>query len=81
MIINFIIMPIFFLSGALFPLDRLPEWLSILTRIDPLTYGVDLLRHVMLGIGAIPSALSLVVIVSFSVLMFAIAVMEFNAAD
>ena len=41
-IVNFIIMPIFFLSGALFPLDRLPGWLKILTRIDPLTYGVDL---------------------------------------
>jgi ABC-2 type transport system permease protein len=81
MIVNFIIMPIFFLSGALFPLDRLPQWLSILTRIDPLTYGVDLLRHVMLGIGAIPSALSLVVILAFSVFMFAVAVMEFNAAD
>ena len=81
MIVNFIIMPIFFLSGALFPLDRLPQWLSVLTRIDPLTYGVDLLRHVMLGIGAIPTAECLVVILAFSVLMFAIAVMEFNAAD
>ena len=81
MIINFIIMPIFFLSGALFPLDRLPPWLSLLTRIDPLTYGVDLLRHVMLGIGAINPLLNLIVILAFSVLMFAIAVMEFNAAD
>lgn len=81
MIVNFIIMPIFFLSGALFPLDRLPQWLSILTRIDPLTYGVDLLRHVMLGIGSITPVLSLIVILVFSVLMFAIAVMEFNAAD
>jgi ABC-2 type transport system permease protein len=81
MIVNFIIMPIFFLSGALFPLDRLPQWLSILTRIDPLTYGVDLLRHVMLGIGSINPVLSLAIILAFSVLMFAIAVMEFNAAD
>jgi ABC-2 type transport system permease protein len=81
MIVNFIIMPIFFLSGALFPLDRLPQWLSILTRIDPLTYGVDLLRHVMLGIGAINPALCLIVILAFSVFMFTIAVMEFNAAD
>lgn len=81
MIVNFIIMPIFFLSGALFPLDRLPQWLSVLTRIDPLTYGVDLLRHVMLGIGSINPALSLVIVLAFSVLMFAIAVMEFNAAD
>lgn len=69
MVVNFIIMPIFFLSGALFPIDRLPEWLAILTRLDPLTYGVDLLRHVMLGIGSIAPILSLVIVLSFFLLL------------
>ncbi len=81
MVVNFIIMPIFFLSGALFPLDRLPQWLSVLTRLDPLTYGVDLLRRVMLGFGALPATLCLAVILAFAALMFAVAVMEFNAAE
>ncbi len=81
MVVNFIIMPIFFLSGALFPLDRLPQWLAVLTRLDPLTYGVDLLRHVMLGIGAIPAAVCLTVILAFAALMFAVAVLEFNAVE
>ncbi len=81
MVVNFIIMPIFFLSGALFPLDRLPQWLAVLTRLDPLTYGVDLLRQVMLGIGSLPPLVCLTVILAFSVFMFAVAVMEFNAAD
>ncbi|GAB2825210.1 hypothetical protein GCM10027176_32060 [Actinoallomurus bryophytorum] len=40
-------MPMMFLSGALFPLSGLPGWLSLLTRINPLTYAVDPLRHVV----------------------------------
>jgi ABC-2 type transport system permease protein len=38
-------MPLFFLSGALYPLNGLPAWLTVLTRIDPLTYIVDPMRH------------------------------------
>jgi ABC-2 type transport system permease protein len=38
-------MPMFFLSGALFPLGNLPGWLQVLTRIDPLTYAVDPVRR------------------------------------
>jgi ABC-2 type transport system permease protein len=81
MIVNFLIMPIFFLSGALFPLDRLPGWLTILTRIDPLTYGVDMLRGVMLGIHNFPLAINLAVLLGFTFVMFAIAVYEFNLAE
>jgi daunorubicin resistance ABC transporter membrane protein len=40
-----LVMPLFFLSGALYPLHGLPTWLSILTRIDPLTYVVGPMRH------------------------------------
>jgi ABC-2 type transport system permease protein len=39
------VMPLFFLSGALYPLSGLPAWLTVLTRIDPLTYIVDPMRH------------------------------------
>jgi ABC-2 type transport system permease protein len=81
MIVNFLIMPIFFMSGALFPLDRLPAWLTILNRIDPLTYGVDLLRWVMLGINNFNPLLDIVLILAFALVMFAIAVFEFNLAE
>lgn len=81
MVVNFIIMPIFFLSGALFPLDRLPRWLMILTRIDPMTYGVDLLRRVMLNFHSFPATLSLAVLVIFTFIMFAVSVIEFNLAE
>ena len=46
---SFLLFPTFFLSGALFPLDRLPVWLVPLVRLDPLTYSVDALRYVILG--------------------------------
>ncbi len=46
---SFLLFPIFFLSGALFPIDRLPEWLTPFTLMDPLTYAVDGLRKVILG--------------------------------
>ena len=44
LIMNFLVMPIFFLSGALFPLNNIPTALSIATKIDPLAYGIDGLR-------------------------------------
>ena len=49
MIMSFLVMPMFFLSGALYPLDTLPDWLRFLTYIDPLTYGVDGLRAAIQG--------------------------------
>ncbi len=49
LIINFLIMPLFFLSGALFPLANLPRGVAIATRLDPLTYGVDALRALLVG--------------------------------
>ncbi len=50
LIINFLVQPIFFLSGALFPLQGLPKALEIVTRIDPLTYGVDGLRGALISV-------------------------------
>jgi len=47
---NFLVMPIFFLSGALFPLDGLPAALSLITKLDPLTYGIDGLRGTLIGL-------------------------------
>jgi len=50
MVMNFLVMPIFFLSGALFPLNGLPRALDLIARIDPLSYGVDGLRSAMTGV-------------------------------
>ncbi len=50
LIINFIIMPMFLLSGAIFPITNLPSWLSVVVNINPLSYGVDIMRWVMTGV-------------------------------
>ena len=50
LVMNFLVMPIFFLSGALFPLDGLPAALSVITKLDPLTYGIDGLRGTLIGL-------------------------------
>ena len=50
LIMNFLVMPIFFLSGALVPLANLPMGLAIATRVDPLTYGIDGLRGAFSGL-------------------------------
>ncbi len=47
-LMNFFLMPLFFLSGAMFPLQGLPSWMDFLTKINPLSYGVDMLRAVAL---------------------------------
>ncbi|MGB9661826.1 MAG: ABC transporter permease [Moorellaceae bacterium] len=47
MIMNFLIMPLYFLSGAMFPMQSVPRWMSLLMRLDPLTYGVDALRRIL----------------------------------
>ncbi len=57
-VMNFLMMPIFFLSGALFPLNNLPGWMTVLTRLDPAGYGIDPLRRVILGASGVPSALT-----------------------
>jgi ABC-2 type transport system permease protein len=49
LIMNFLVMPLFFLSGALFPLEGLPKALDIIAKIDPLSYGVDGLRGTLTG--------------------------------
>ena len=62
LIMNFLVMPIFFLSGALFPLNNLPAVLSVATRIDPLSYGVDGLRGALIDRATIGIGLDIVVL-------------------
>lgn len=65
LIMNFIIMPVFFLSGSLFPLEGLPQWLAILTRLNPLTYGVDGMRWALGGPHMFPPVFSAFLLVVF----------------
>ena len=56
-----LVLPLFFLSGALYPLTGLPAWLTVLTRLDPLTYIVGPMRHVVFShLNVSPSVATLI---------------------
>ena len=67
-IMNFLMFPMFFLSSALYPASLLPGWLQPLVRADPLTYGIDLMRHPLLQ-GLYPGNLGTDYLVSFDILV------------
>src|SRR2546423_11735257 len=69
LIMNFLVMPIFFLSGALYPLRNLPKVLAVLTRLDPLTYGVDGVRTVLIGATHFGLTLDATVLVGVAILL------------
>src|SRR5713101_8444009 len=60
-VMNFLLMPIFFLSGALFPLTNLPGWMTLLTRADPASYGIDPIRRVVLSSPGVSNAYGLTI--------------------
>jgi ABC-2 type transport system permease protein len=72
LIINFVIFPFFFLSGALFPLSQIPDWLNFLVYCDPLTYGVEGIRLGMMGEAQIDAWLSFGVLGGFTIVMIMI---------
>jgi len=49
MLVQIIIMPLVFLSGVFFPVNNVPTWLEVISKVNPLTYGVDSIRQVFLG--------------------------------
>jgi ABC-2 type transport system permease protein len=72
LIMNFMVMPIFFLSGALFPLNNLPRILGAVTSIDPLSYGIDGLRSTLIGVSHYGIVLDAVVLSIVAALFLAI---------
>ena len=78
LIMNFIVLPIYFLSGALFPLSGLPKVLSFLTRIDPLSYGIDALRNVLLGSSEFAPEVSLAVLTVAALLFIGLGSYSFS---
>lgn len=77
-IINFLIFPLFFLSGAIFPLTNIPQALKFVVNINPLGYGIDFMRGVMSHASYHPLSLSLLILVGLTVLSLAIGVRRFN---
>jgi ABC-2 type transport system permease protein len=65
LVMNFLVMPIFFMSGALFPLQNLPAALTLATRVDPLSYGIDGLRGTLIAASHFGVVTDLVVLGGF----------------
>lgn len=80
-VMNFVIFPLFFLSGALYPLDNFPIWLRVFAHLDPLTYGVDGLRGALIGVSTYPMMMNVVVMVGFSLAMIVLGAYFFEKSE
>jgi ABC-2 type transport system permease protein len=49
LLIQLLIFPLIFLAGVFFPINQAPEWLQVISKFNPLTYGVDAIRQIFLG--------------------------------
>ncbi len=81
LIINFLIMPLFFLSGALFPLTGAPKGLDVVMRLNPLSYGVDGLRGALTGTADFGFRLDLLVLVGVTIVVFIIEKQLFSKVE
>ncbi|MEW6727024.1 MAG: ABC transporter permease [Bacillota bacterium] len=90
MIMNFLIMPLFMLSGAFFPVSSAPAWMQPLMKMDPVAYGVDAFRNVLYtGAGtaaknfavAFPLGLDVAVLLGFAALMVALGMLAFTRTE
>jgi ABC-2 type transport system permease protein len=72
LVMNFLVMPIFFLSGALFPLEGLPKFMDTISHLNPLTYGIDGLRATTMGISHFGLGIDLLVLSGLSIITLAI---------
>jgi ABC-2 type transport system permease protein len=81
LVMNFLVMPIFFLSGALYPLNNLPKVLALLTRLDPLTYGVDGVRTVLTGVTHFGIATDAAALVGVAILLLTAGAWRFSKIE
>jgi ABC-2 type transport system permease protein len=78
LIVSFLVFPLFFLSGALFPVSNLPSWLRVFTTLNPVTYAVDGMRGIMLGTSAFPILMDFGVRLAFCLAMIVIGSIAFS---
>jgi ABC-2 type transport system permease protein len=78
---NFIVLPLYLTSGAQFPITRAPQWLQSLARLNPLTYAVDLLRGIIVGVWTHSAALDLTVLAVFAAVVLSAATYAFTRQE
>ncbi len=72
LVMNFVVMPMFFLSGALFPLTNIPLLLRALASIDPLSYGVDGMRGLLIDASRFDLALDVMVLLGIATIFLGV---------
>lgn len=80
-VMNFVIFPLLFLSGAFYPLENFPFWLRYISYLDPLTYGVDGLRGVLIGVSTYSIFFNFVMMVGFAMLMIFLGAYFFEKSE
>ncbi|MDO8659587.1 MAG: ABC transporter permease, partial [Candidatus Parcubacteria bacterium] len=78
LIFNFLVQPLFYLSGAIFPLKNLPPAMNFITKINPFSYGVDGLRYAFNGVNVFSPILSISVLCGVIVVVFAAGIYQFS---
>jgi ABC-2 type transport system permease protein len=81
LIMNFMVMPMFFLSGALYPLENVPTALLVVARLNPLAYGVDALRGLVTGASHFGLALDLGVVAGLTLIALALGSRAFSRIE
>lgn len=80
LILNLLIFPLFFLSGAIYPITILPKSVRYITMVNPLTYGVDGIRGALIGISAFPIYLDFIILGIVACIMLALGTYAFSKA-
>ncbi len=78
---NFVVMPMYFLSGAIYPTNLAPDWIKPIIIVNPLSYGVDALRQITAGMGNFSFAFDLGFLLVFALVMIGIALPLFNKEE
>jgi ABC-2 type transport system permease protein len=93
LLIQLLIFPLIFLAGVFFPINQAPDWLQVISKFNPLTYGVDAIRQIFLGSGSGPYlgvtvfghtmtlAEEVVLMSAFAVVLIAVAAWAFNRQE
>jgi ABC-2 type transport system permease protein len=80
-VVNFFIQPIFFLSGALYPVDRIPPALRVVVLLNPMSYAVDAVRGLMIGVHHFPYAVDVAVLVATTLALALLATRRFQRME
>jgi ABC-2 type transport system permease protein len=91
-VMQLLVFPMVFLSGVFFPVNNLPTWMSVLVKINPATYGIDPIRHLVLGAGSSSLGISLfghtmsigedlIIVAAFGAVMVFLAMWSFGTQE